>query len=173
MNMTDEKNKIIVLGIGNILLTDDGAGVHTIEYIRGLEQHWPQVEFLDGGTLGFMLYDKIEQAHGLIVLDATQLDAEPGTVQSFSGREMDHFLGRGGRTVHEVGLIDVLDMLRLTENLPEKRVLVGIQPASLDWGDRPTEKVAKAIPSVADEVLKQLRLWGCGSAMKETSSIQL
>ncbi|MBL3591562.1 MAG: hypothetical protein JMN24_17530 [gamma proteobacterium endosymbiont of Lamellibrachia anaximandri] len=108
-----------------------------------------------------------------IVADENMPLGIPGTeFQSFTGREMDRFLGRGGRTVHEVGLIDVLDMLRLMENLPDNRVLVGIQPASLDWGDRPTEKVARAIPKAAVEVLRHLRLWGCDSDMQENSSIQ-
>jgi len=164
--MPDENDKIIVLGIGNILLTDDGAGVHTITYLRAMEARWPRVDFLDGGTLGFMLYDTVAQARGLIVLDATQLDAKPGTVRCFTGEAVDQFLGQGGRTVHEVGLIDVLDMLRLTGHLPDNRLLIGIQPASLDWGDRPTERVSKAIPRAADEVVQQLRLWGCDAVME-------
>lgn len=150
----------LVLGIGNVLLCDEGCGVHVIQH---LQQHhggpWPDVAFVDGGTLGFNLAAYIEAATQLIIVDAAHLDAEPGSVQIFVQAEMDRFLGSGKRSVHEIGLLDLLDIARLTGHLPGKRALVGIQPERIAWGDRPTPTLAAAIPNAAVQVLTLLNDW--------------
>ena len=79
--------------------------------------------------------------------------------------EMDSFLGSCKRSVHEVGLLDLLDISRLTGNLPERRALVAIQPDVIDWGDKPTESVAAAIPEVVDKVLDLMGQWECHRAL--------
>jgi hydrogenase maturation protease len=152
-------NKTLVLGIGNTLLSDEGAGIHALAY---LNEHYPApdgVEYVDGGTLSFVLAGAIENADNLIVLDATQLNAPPGTVCHFVDAEMDSFLGNARRSVHEVGLVDLMDMVRLTERLPQRRALIGIQPQTLDWGERPSEPVSGAIPRAAELVQTLLARW--------------
>jgi hydrogenase maturation protease len=72
---------------------------------------------------------------------------------------MDNFLGSCKRSVHEVGLLDLFDIARLTQTLPGQRALVGIQPASVDWGEEPTEPVAAAIPVAVQKVCELLELW--------------
>ncbi len=86
--------------------------------------------------------------------------AAPGTIKVFHDLEMDRFLSAGGkRSVHEVGLMDLMDIARLTEMLPAKRALVGVQPLELDWGDWPSAPVAAAIPGAAEQVLGILSVW--------------
>lgn len=139
----------LVIGIGNSLLTDDGAGVHVIEQLRdaGLPDH---VELLDGGTLGFALLEIVEAAERLIVVDAAQLDAEPGTVEVFRDREMDVYLTSCKRSsVHEVNLLDIMSAARFRGLMPGHYALVGIQPASMDWGSEPTEAVARGVAEAA------------------------
>jgi hydrogenase maturation protease len=72
---------------------------------------------------------------------------------------MDAFVGHGKRSVHEVGLVDLLTIAHLQERLPEKRALLGIQPADFGWGDHPGEAVARAIPGAAIQVLDLLHSW--------------
>lgn len=150
----------LVLGIGNNLLTDEGAGVHAIRY---LQQHFPEqahVRFLDGGTLSFTLATDIGEASNLIVIDATQLKQQPGSVQAFIGQDMDEFLGKQTkRSVHEVGLLDLISITRLTGELPDKRALIGIQPESVDWGEDPSEKVHRAIPVACQKAIELIREW--------------
>src|SRR3990172_6228397 len=100
--------RTVVLGIGNTLLGDEGAGVHALRALEARAVDLPDVEYLDGGTLSFTLAAAIEEADRLIVLDAAQLNAVPGTVQLFEDDAMDRFLGsRRKASVHEVGLIDL------------------------------------------------------------------
>src|SRR5512135_912004 len=104
-----DRRKTLVLGIGNTLLQDEGAGVHAV---RMLEQHTvgrDDIELLDGGTLSFTLAGAIEEAEQLIVIDAAQLNSAPGTTHVFEGEQMDAFVGGSRkRSVHEVSLIDLL-----------------------------------------------------------------
>ena len=147
----------LILGIGNNLLSDDGIGIHVVEALR--ERALPGVECLDGGTLSFSLMETVEGAGRLIVVDAAQLEEPPGTVRLFENEAMDRYLRSGRRSVHEVGLADVLDMTRLTGRLPEPRALVGIQPKEVDWGDAPTPAVAEAVEQAIAEVEGLLARW--------------
>ena len=159
--------KILVLAIGNTLLTDEGAGIHALQALG--EQH-PEPEgvtYMDGGTLSFTLAGAVEDADNLIVLDATQLKSEPGAVACMINEEMDRFLGNCKRSVHEIGLLDLLDISRLTGNLPERRALVAIQPDVIDWGESPTDKVSAAIPVVVEKVRALMEEWSVTASTNE------
>ena len=142
--------KTLVLGVGNTLLADEGAGVHAMRFMK---DHYapPDTEFLDGGTLGFILADAIAEATNLIDFDAAELDAEPGSVHVFEGVEFENFLISGRRSVHEVGFADLMDTARLMGDLPENYALIGIQPELLGWGDKPGEAVFAALPKAASQ----------------------
>lgn len=149
----------LVLGIGNTLLSDEGIGVHVIQYLQQRYPPPPGITYLDGGTLSFTLAGAIQDAARLIVVDAAELKAAPGTVRVLTDAHMDHFLGSGRRSVHEVGLVDLLNIARLTDTLPARRALVGIQPQELGWGEAPSGPVAAAIPVAAGRVLQLIRTW--------------
>ncbi len=152
-------SRTLVMGIGNTLLTDEGVGVHTVAYLRAHYPDLPDVDYMDAGTLSFTLAGEIAEADQWVVVDAAQLGVAAGEVCCFVGAEMDRYLGAAKRSVHEVGLIDLMDIARLTDSLPKRRALVGIQPLAMDWGDAPTEPVAHAIPRAADLVLDLLARW--------------
>lgn len=151
--------KTIILGLGNLLLSDEGIGIHTLEYLRTYYTSLKEVEYLDGGTLSFTLAPILEEAENLIVIDAAQLHAQPGTVRSFIGEQMDEFIRSSSRSVHEISLIDLLTIVRLTERLPTRRALIGIQPKKLDWGENPSPEVALVIPKAAALVVKLVAEW--------------
>ncbi|OOZ40484.1 peptidase M52 [Solemya pervernicosa gill symbiont] len=151
--------KTLVLGIGNTLLTDEGAGIHVLDYLREKLPEPDGVTYLDGGTLSFTLAGAVEDADNLIVIDAAQLKQQPGTVDCKVDGEMDAFLGSCKRSVHEVGLLDLLDIARLTDTLPTRRALVAIQPDVIDWGEAPTDAVAAAIPQAAQHIMDLMAQW--------------
>ncbi len=153
----------LVLGIGNTLLTDEGVGVHVVNYLQQLKIS-PTVSsnviFMDGGTLSFTLAEPIESCDQLIVIDASEIKAHPGSVKVFENDEMDKFITTGNKkSIHEVTLVDVMSIAMLSGNLPEKRALVGIQPDNLDWGNEPTEAVQQAIPVACQHVNTLLQRW--------------
>lgn len=151
--------RTLVLGIGNTLLSDEGSGVHVINHLRRHHPETDRLRYLDGGTLSFTLAPEIGENDHLIVVDAAQLKEAPGTIRCMENEAMDQFLGQTKRSVHEVGLLDLMDIARLTDTLPERRALIGIQPDSVDWGDQPTEAVAAAIPQAAQMVLELVDRW--------------
>jgi hydrogenase maturation protease len=154
-----EIKKTLVLGIGNTLLSDEGIGIHVI---RKLANATPNTDttLLDGGTLSFTLAGPIEDCERLIVVDAAELRAQPGSVRVFVDAEMDRHVAAGGkRSVHEVGLADLLAVAALAGRLPPQRALVGIQPQSMDWGMQPTEPVAAALPGACRAVEQLIEAW--------------
>jgi len=149
----------LILGIGNTLLTDEGLGIHLLDYLREHHADLPGVSYLDGGTLSFTLAPDIEDCENLIILDAAQFNEAPGTVKLLVGAEMDHFVGHGKRSVHEVGLVDLMTIARLQDRLPRNRALLGIQPAEVGWGEAPSDAVSHAIPEAANQVIGLLYKW--------------
>lgn len=154
----------LILGIGNTLLGDEGAGVHAARRVGEIAGHRRDLALLDGGTLGFTLLPALQDHDRLIVLDAARLDEAPGTVRCFESGAMDEFLGRPRGSVHEVGLRDLLDMARLSERLPARRALIGIQPGLVDWRDTPSESVRAALDAAARMALAVLDRWDAGEA---------
>ncbi|MDH3513981.1 MAG: HyaD/HybD family hydrogenase maturation endopeptidase [Gammaproteobacteria bacterium] len=154
------KSKTLVLGLGNTLLGDEGAGVYAVRALQEQHQGLADVEFLDGGTLSFTLAGPIGESGNLIVIDASQLKAPPGTVRVFEGEDMDRFLGSHRKSsVHEVSLMDLMAIARLAESLPARRALIGIQPEYLDWSDAPTDAVMHAIPLACDMAMDLVNRW--------------
>jgi hydrogenase maturation protease len=150
---------ILVLAIGNTLRSDDGIGVHVLSALRAGQPETGGLIFRDGGTLGLALLPEIEDTDALIVLDATEMGAEPGTVRTLEGAAMDaQFSGRK-RTVHEVALGDLMAAAGLSGSKPEKRALIAIQPASTDWGLEPTTAAAGAIPAACAAVQSLIARW--------------
>lgn len=149
----------LILGVGNILLTDEAVGPVVVHRLAAESEGVADLRFLDGGTLSFTLATPIEECRRLIVVDAAALGEPPGSVRVFEGDAMDHRLRRHAKSVHEVSLADLLDMVRLTERLPPRRALVGIEPEVVAWGDRLTPAVEAAVPRAMAAVRRLLSDW--------------
>jgi len=149
----------LILGIGNNLLSDEGIGIHVV---RHLEQHHaaaPGITFLDGGTLSFTLAGPIAEHDNLIVVDAARFGEPAGTIRCLEGDDMDRYLRGNRHSVHEVGLMDLFDISRLSGTFPRHRALIGVQPAILDWGEWPSPQVAPTIVPVAQMALALAARW--------------
>jgi hydrogenase maturation protease len=156
----DHEMKTVVLGLGNTLLADDGVGVHAVRALQSAEQWTEDVELLDAGTLSFTLAGAVEQAEGLVVLDAANLNKAPGTVALFEGEAMDDFVANNRKkSVHEVSLFDMLTVARLCDELPARRALIGVQPQHIDWSDEMTDPVRRAIPLVCRAAVDLITRW--------------
>ena len=149
----------LILGIGNNLLTDEGVGVHVVRFLETHHPDTPGVTFLDGGTLSFTLAEPIAEHDNLIVVDAARFGEPAGTVRCLEGDEMDRYLTGNRQSVHEVGLMDLFDISRLSGTFPEHRALIGVEPACLDWGDSPSPQVAPTIAQVAALALDLAQHW--------------
>ena len=144
--------KVLVLGIGNTLLQDDGIGVHVIETLKASQPPGSVLHIVDGGTIGLALLPQIEDADTVIVVDASEIGASPGTIRTYRNREIDRLLAGKRRSVHEVALADLFGAAAIRGRLPRERILIAIQPACTDWGLEPTAAVMKAIPVACNTI---------------------
>jgi hydrogenase maturation protease len=145
----------LILGIGNILMRDEGVGVRAIEAMARLAV--PEgVEILDGGTAGLDLVDAIANRRKVIVIDAAELDAEPGTVLRFSAK---HILDdtRPAISMHEFGLVETLRTAKHLGCAPHDVVVIGVQPETVSVGLELSDPVKAALPAVIDLVLAEAR----------------
>ena len=151
--------RTLVLGIGNTLLADEGVGIHVLRHSKKKIPDLPGVTYVDGGTLSFSLAGWIENTDNLIVIDAAELKTNPGTIQIFKGVAMDRFIGKPGRSVHEVSLSDVLAITCLTGTLPVHRALIAIQPQTIGWGCDLSRSVEEALPAATQRVVDLIKEW--------------
>ncbi len=149
----------LILGLGNVLLTDEAVGVAVLRALQTEADADPTLVLLDGGTLSFTLAGPIAEAEHLIVVDAAAMGERPGSLRVFEGAEMDARLRRYAKSVHEVSLADLLDIARLTDSLPHRRALIGIEPGRVDWGDELTPAVAGAVPVAVKAARELLARW--------------
>lgn len=155
-------SQTLILGLGNILLSDDGVGVHVL---RALEQMARQgeigqaVAFRDGGTIGLALLSEIEVFDALIVVDAMEMNEPQGYTRLYQGPAMDAQLGGKKRTAHEVALADLIMAAELAGCAPERRALVAIQPGTVGWGLSAGPAVEAAIPTACKMVQAVLEEW--------------
>jgi hydrogenase maturation protease len=162
--------KILVLGIGNTLLTDEGVGIVAMRELEARFGVRADMEFLDGGTLSFTLAVPIAECDALLVIDAAELGAAPGSVRSFEDAEMDRFLGANRKSsVHEVGLLDLMSISQLSGRWPERRALIGVQPAIVSWGESLTPEVAAALPEVRSIAARIVRSFGATAQCDDMS----
>jgi hydrogenase maturation protease len=152
-------DEILVLGVGNTLLCDDGLGVHVANALRSRTGLAENIRVIDGGTLGLSLLPDVEDAAGVIVVDAAEIGARPGTVRVFEDAAMDDQLRGKKRTVHEVAVADLLAAATLTGRPPRERAMVAVQPKSTDWSLEPTSDVQSAISKAADTVVAIAARW--------------
>jgi hydrogenase maturation protease len=165
---------ILVLGVGNTLMRDDGVGVRLMEALSAVEPELPGVEYLDAGTLSFLLLPRIEDCAALLVLDAAHLESHPGAIRCLEGTAMDEFLRTARCSVHEVGVRDLLDVARLTGRLPERRAFIGMQPLETGWGELLSTPVTAALAeavSAARAVLSGWRDGDCSTSAIANSSV--
>lgn len=160
-NISDKT--VLVLGIGNLVMSDDAVGVIVAQ--RLMEQYsFPSwVEIMDGGTLGLDLLPKLENISHLLMIDAVETGEKPGTCVRLSGQELPIAL-QTKVSPHQMGLKDLLAVAELMGHAPKEMVLIGIQPGSIDMEVGLTVPVAAELDLLCNKVLTELRGWGAEAA---------
>jgi hydrogenase maturation protease len=149
--------KTVVVGIGNLIRTDDGFGLHALERLQRDARVPTGVTFIDGGTYGLELLTYISDSTHLLLLDAIDVGEPPGTVVRMANEELRGL--PGAASVHQVGLADLLATLPLVSTTPREIVLLGVAPLSTDWGTELTAPVAAALDGLVEEAIAQLVRW--------------
>jgi hydrogenase maturation protease len=151
---------VLVLGLGNTLLGDDGVGVHVVRHLANAPDTPPGLRPLDGGTLGFRLLAALMDSDAVIVVDAARLGDPAGTICLLDQLTLADHVGRGGRmSAHEAGLVDLLTLARIAGWAPTHLALVGIEPQRIDWGPWLSPPVAQSFPDACRTVVRTALAW--------------
>jgi hydrogenase maturation protease len=151
--------KILVLGIGNLLLRDEGVGIHVIRELNVGYRFSENVEPVDGGTLGSRLIGVMSEGDVLIVVDAVKNGGTPGSIYHLEG-EMLPLQTPVKNSLHEASFLETLNQCRLL-GYAFKTVIIGIEPADISpWSDELTSEVSKHMPDLIKAVLKEIQRAG-------------
>lgn len=151
--------RIAVLGIGNLLLSDDGVGVHVIKKLQEEYEFPDSVELIDGGTKGLDLLPLFEGKDKILIVDAANFRKEPGTIDTVEGDKIPAFLS-SKLSVHQIGLPDTLFAAKLMDITPAEMSLIGIQPKSMETGIELSEEIKDRMEQLINKVLEKLNEWG-------------
>jgi len=150
----------LVLGLGNLVHSDDGLGVHAIQTLQQDARVPIDTVLMDGGTQGLSLLPHVSAYQRLLVIDALDVGEAPGTLVRVEGKALRNLPGKA--SVHQLGFADMMVALELLGELPEEIVLFGVQPLSTEWSAELTSPVREALGPLLEAVIEQLKAWSAG-----------
>lgn len=158
-NEPPPKRRIVIIGIGNILLSDEGIGVHVINELKNLQLP-ANVEIHDCGTGGLSILNVLDKADRAIIIDAVKGGGSPGSIYRFM---LDEILTDDRRmkmtSLHDLDLVTALKIAKLTNTymLPREIIVIGIEPAHIEMGMKPSPRITRTIPKIVNLVLREIR----------------
>lgn len=154
-----EDGGLLVLGLGNLLCGDDGAGVAAVELLLRTYEIPPGASVLDGGTLGLSLLPYVEDARDAILVDAIRADAPPGSPVRLEGRDVP-LAAMERLSVHQVGVADLLGGASLVGRLPQRLLLLGVVPETIELRFGRSASVEAALPDLVERIVTEAEAWG-------------
>jgi len=147
------RERVVIVGVGNLLLRDEGIGIHAAKALQGLDLP-DHVEVIDGGTSPDLIA-YVNSGDKLIIIDAVKAGGEPGAIYRFTPDDLDPKANRL-LSLHELGVLDSLQMMRLGGNEPEETIIIGIEPEEITLGTELTSGLQQRIPDIIQLVLKEI-----------------
>ena len=155
----NERIPLLVLGLGNVLLEDDGVGSATIALLHDRFEPPVGVRVFDGGTLGLSLLPYLQMSDAVILVDAVRADGAPGTLVRLDGDDVAPAVATR-LSPHQVGVADLLDGARWLDRYPTRVVLVGIVPESMELSVGLTPLVRASLPALVEQVVAEAEALG-------------
>lgn len=149
----------LLMGLGNIILRDEGLGIHAYERLIERYRLPEDVELIDGGTLGLSLLPYLEDAQRVLLIDAVRSGLEPGSIVRLDGDQIPAALALK-MSMHQTGLHELLAISAIRGTTPETIVLWGMEPLLMEPGLELTEPCAAALDTLVERVVAELRTWG-------------
>ncbi len=168
--MTQESaanRRIVALGVGNLLWADEGFGVRCVEELGNGWDFSPEIEILDGGTLGLALVPLLLDATHVLLFDAVAHHGEPGSLVVARDEEVPKLLSIGKMSLHQVGVNDILASLELLNHKPQHFTVVGVKPVELaDYGGSLTPQVQAQVEPALALGIQELARWGVAATRR-------
>ncbi len=151
-------SRILIIGVGNILMSDEGIGVRVIEAMQEEYDLPDNIQLLDGGTAGYTLMDYMEDFDRIIIIDAVRSGSKPGDICHLSSGDIagEKRLKMSG---HKIELPELLALGQKLGKLPETS-LIGVEPEDMNWGMELTSKLKSAIPAIIEAVFDEISIRG-------------
>jgi hydrogenase maturation protease len=162
------RSQLLILGLGNVICQDDGLGIVAIERLLERYEPPPGVEILDGGTMGLSLLTWATETETLLMVDAIRTGEAPGTLVRMEGDEVAPAV-RDRLSVHQIGVADLLDGMRLIDRYPPRLLLLGIVPESMELSTERTPAVERALPRLVEAVAEEAAALGHPLIPRESS----
>ena len=160
------ENRILVLGVGNILLHDEGVGVRVVEKLESEYEFSPNVELMDGGTLGLRLMEPISEVDVLVVVDAVTNGEPPGTLYRLPADVLAKRVAFKN-SLHQLNLVETLALAEILGKSPTTAVIIGVEPVDISpWGTELTDIVQACIPEMCARVLEEVEKAGGSYSLK-------
>ncbi len=156
MSKQTVKKDTVVVGLGNILLSDEGVGVYLIRQLLNQQDRFPKVEFIDAGSGGMNLLHIIANRKKALIIDCTKMGEKPGTMRRFGPEDVQSVKKMGQFSLHEA---DILRVIKLSEQLgecPGEIVFFGIEPESLEPGEELSKTLSAKLDAYTAEIRKEL-----------------
>ena len=152
----ETQKKIGILGIGNLLVSDEGFGVHAVRYLEEHYQFPDNVIVKDGGTAGIYMSPFLEECDPVIVIDVVDIDAEPGSMHYYSKEDVKAGKISTRMSPHQLGLLEILEICKLRDAAPDSVEFYCVVPKTLETSTELSDVVAPRIKEICDIVLKRL-----------------
>jgi hydrogenase maturation protease len=145
---------ILVLGVGNLLLSDEGVGVHVAQRMMAMDMP-PEVQVVEGGTDGFGLINVITQADRMILIDAVKGGGQPGSIYRFEIEDCPPYPDIFKTSVHQISILEVINLSSLIGSTP-RTTIIGIEPACMEMGMQLSSPVEAKIPRVIQMIKEEV-----------------
>lgn len=155
----DDTTNVLLLGLGNVLMGDDGLGIRVLERIQEVYDIPRNLTCLDGGVMGLQLLSRIEGVSHLLAIDAVQTGEAPGTVVTIGGNDVPKCLAQK-LSMHQINFQEILALCLLRGTEPPNLLICGMVPATLEFGLGLSETVECRLPELELSVLQALNAWG-------------
>jgi hydrogenase maturation protease len=156
MTNQSPKKDTIIIGLGNLLLSDEGIGIHLIRKLSEHQDKFPSVDFIDAGTGGMNVLHLIANRKKAVIIDCVKMGKRPGTIKRFepadvqTTKKMMHF------SLHEADILQIINLSKQLGECPDKIVIFGIEPESLELGQKPSKTLSGRTNAYLADICKEL-----------------
>jgi hydrogenase maturation protease len=150
------RKDIVVIGLGNVLLSDEGIGVHLLKHLSSLAEKYPNVDFVDAGTGGMNILHLLEGKRKAVIIDCANMGAEPGRIKKFTPDQALSVKSLAHYSLHEQDLLRIIDFAKKLEQCPQDIVIFGIQPEIIEPGIGLSETLIGKVEYYVSVVCREL-----------------
>jgi hydrogenase maturation protease len=155
MDQTPRKDTVVI-GLGNLLLSDEGIGIHLIRKLSEHQDKFPSVEFIDAGTGGMNVLHLIANRKKVVIIDCVKMGKKPGTIKRFEPADVQTVKKMMHFSLHEADILRIINLSTQLGECPNQIIILGIEPESLELGQKLSKTLSDKIDAYSIDICKEL-----------------